>query len=231
MAKRGNLESKFLKRIKNKVTLEMQTGLFKGQYISDLEDIREGLLALAHPMYKGGLLRLYRGVTLEVTVEGDPTPLRVKAEVVRSDLSGNLPLLWVRPVGEVEKHQRRAFVRVPCLMKSRFYNLSREDEKPLSGSWKEGKVLDISLGGMRLQHKSHGKTDGIFQKEEMGLFTLNIEESPFLVLGRAMWVPQPNEEGMQDVGVAFTVVPVAVSKRLQQYIRQQELLAGGRGSS
>ena len=127
--------------------IHIDAGLYKGHYPSRLEDIQGELLALSHPFLRGALLPIYKDMQFEVIFEDERSPVAVRASAVRSDLASPAPLLWVRPVGEPIRIQRRRFLRVPCLLKGAFFPLDVEARSPMRGEWRGGGGLRHSLGG------------------------------------------------------------------------------------
>ncbi len=203
-----------------KADIHIEAGLYKGHYSSSLEDVQEDRIALAHPLRREGLLPVYREVEFGLFLQDEKAPLYVKVLSQRCDLSGQIPLLWVRPVGKLEKIQRRRFVRVPCLLATEFWVLDEELVSPFSGVWRNGSVLDISLGGVRLQYREKKR---FLERGMHALFFLELQQVRFLCAGEVVWAPPRKGEDIFEVGVEFGGMTRSMEKALLVFIRQQEM--------
>ena len=204
-----------------KADIHIDAGLYKGHYASSLEEIRGDLLGLAHPLRRQGLLPIYREVEMGLFLHDESAPLYMKVLSQRCDLSGQIPLLWVRPVGSVEKIQRRRFLRVPCLISTEFWILDHELQEPLSGFWRASSVLDVSLGGARLQYREKKR---LLEKDMSVLFFLELQGVRFLCAGDVVWAPPRKGDDIFEVGVEFGGMPRSMDKALRVFIRKQEML-------
>jgi len=208
-------------RLGVKADIHIDAGLYKGHYPSSLEEIRGDLLGLAHPLRRQGLLPIYREVEMGLFLHDESAPIYMKVLSQRCDLSGQIPLLWVRPVGGLEKIQRRRFLRVSCLLPTEFCILDHELQKPLSASWRESSILDISLGGARLQYRDKNR---LLEKSMSVLFFLELQQVRFLCAGDVVWAPPRKGDDLFEVGVEFGGMARSMDKALRVFIRQQEML-------
>ncbi|MCX7828437.1 MAG: flagellar brake protein [Thermanaerothrix sp.] len=197
---------------------KVEDGLFKGTYPTRLEDQREDMLGLAHPMFKGALLPVYRDMECELVAEDNRSPVRVSCVVVRSDITGTVPMLWVKMFGPPERIQRRRYLRVPCLREFRLFPIEAEARSPLSGRWLKGTAVDMSLGGVRFRmdypyRLSHG---------DRFLCMLPLGDRPFPGLIKVMRADKTSD-GLWDCGGAFEAVPRWAEKYIIEFIRTQEL--------
>lgn len=213
------IEALLKPRVGGRTEIRIEAGLYKGQFPSILESVEGLTLGLAHPLRKGGLLPVYRDLALAVYLEDEKVPLLVRAIAVRSDLTAQIPLLWVRVLSEVERVQRRRYLRVTALMPTRFWLLEREAQSPFSECWRCGTVVDLSLGGLRLQYRGHR----VALRDERCLAFLPLGGKEFPVLGKIVWAPPQREEGLSEVGIEYDGVPRCLEKELGAYIRQQEM--------
>ena len=197
--------------------LSVEAGLYKGRYPSRLEDSNSDLWAIAHPMRKGGLLPLYRDMAVTLLCEEATCHLYVRATVVRSDVTALVPLLWVRPEGEVERIQRRRFLRVPCLLDVQAFCLDLEERSPLEGHWFTGRLVDVSLGGTRFRFSEKVR----LEEDQELLLRLELED-PFWVVTKVVR-RSSSSDGVFEVGLEFQALPRVVEKALLDFIRRQEL--------
>ena len=218
--KEENAVQLLAEKIGVKADIHIEAGLYKGHYPSSLEDVQGNLIGVAHPLRRGGLLPVYREVEFGLFLQDEKAPLYIKVISHRCDLSGRVPILWVRPIGSVEKIQRRRFVRVPCFLSTEFWIFEEEDALPLSGTWRKGSILDISLGGLRLQYKNKTR---LFEKNMHAFFFLELEETRFPCAGEIVWAPPQKEENLFEVGVEFGGMTRSMEKALRVFIRQQEI--------
>lgn len=203
----------------SKVSLVIDAGLYKGTYPSRIEDVDDELIGLAHPMLRRALLPVHRNVQLKMSVEARGALFFSLVSISKGLVRDALPLLWVTPVGEARKIQRRLFVRVPCLLKTGFFRLEGENYRPEKEEWVYVNAKDISLGGMGLsvpQEKVH-----LFPESARFLVELVLQEKRYLLVGKIVKKIPKNE--VWEVGVVFEGVPVFAEKPLGNYIRQQEL--------
>lgn len=203
-------------RIGGRCLLSVEAGLYKGRYPSRLEDGTEELWAVAHPMRKGALLPLYRDMSVTLLCEEPACHLFARATVIRSDVTVAVPLLWLRLEGDVERIQRRRFLRVPCLLDVQAFCLDMEERSPLQGCWFSGKLADISLGGTRLRFSEKVP----FESEDELLLRLELEV-PFWVVTKV--VRRSDGDGASEAGLEFQALPRVVEKALLDFIRRQEL--------
>ncbi len=215
------------------VTVVVESGFFKGQYPSRIEDIDEekSLVALSHLMYKGSLLPIYRDMKVKIIITSEGGVFSVNAVVVRTDRRSVPPLIWIKPVGEVEKIQRRRFVRVSVLMDLSVFNLSYEDKYPLGGKWVDGKILDISLGGARISLPK-----GICDVEDRILVEFEFPDvdakksqkggKPVVFFGR-MFIAKVvrkirSVDNGEEWGINFVGMPDICERKLQKFIFERE---------
>lgn len=205
-------------KVGTRVDIRIDAGLYKGYYPSRLEDIEGELLALSHPFLHGALLPIYRDMQFEVLFKEGNSPLLVRASALRSDLSSRVPLLWVRPLGEVIHIQRRRFVRVPCFLKARFFPLDVEARSPMRGEWRECDVVDISLGGANLRMS---EARGL-RTEDRILLSLAIEGNSLMLVAKIVRL-QEREDGLKEAAVEFESLFPLAERALIKFIRKQEL--------
>lgn len=205
--------------IGSKVSLVIDAGLYKGTYPSRLEDVDSEALGLAHPLMRGSLLPVHRNVQLRMTVEAEGALFSSVVSISRGLVRESLPLLWVTPVGEANKIQRRLFVRVPCLLKIGLFRLEGEEYRPEKEEWAFVSARDISLGGVGFTVQP--EKEHVFSQGGRYLLEITLQEKKFLLVGKL--VKKMPKSGFWELGLAFEGVPSFVEKPLGSFIRQQEL--------
>ena len=206
-------------KIGAKATFYNEAGLYKGVYPSRVEDVRGDQIAFSHPLLKGALLPALKGVELKLKVETDGMLYQGIVSVVRGAPLDGIPMLWVSPVSEAERVQRRYFVRVPCLLKSAFFRLEGEKVRPGEEAWIPAPSIDISLGGIAVSaYKEHGYK---CKEQDRVLIRLPVQDEVFFLTGRL--IRKALKEENWDMGFAFESVPGYVEKALGAFIRRQEM--------
>lgn len=205
--------------IGSKVSLVIDAGLYKGTYPSRIEDVDEDSIGLAHPTMRGALLPVHRSVQLKMSVEAGGALYFSLVSISKGLVRDNLPLLWVTPVGEARKIQRRLFVRVPCLLKTGLFRLEGENYRPEKEEWMYVNAKDISLGGVGFSVPREKAR--LFPERARFLVELVLQGKKYLLVGKIVKII-PKSESL-ELGVAFEGMPVFAEKPLGNYIRQQEL--------
>ena len=211
-------------RISSKVIINVTSGLYKGSYPSRIEDVKDNLVAVSHPLFKNALVPLYRDTILELMMYEKQPPTMIPMKVLRRSISGNVSLLWLVPAGDPVKIQRRRYARVQCNVDILFFPLSLEEMFPMVGRWEKASCVDISLGGMRLRTKM--KDMGLDVGHRVYLWVNLSSENIFLISNIARIV----DEGVfREMGLQFEGYPRFVEKRLIRFIRDKELRNAGDG--
>ncbi|MDI9369625.1 MAG: hypothetical protein GX181_02730 [Synergistaceae bacterium] len=205
--------------IGSKVSIVIDAGLYKGVYNSRLEDVSSEAIGLAHPMLRGALLPVHRSVHIKMSVETGGALFVTEASIVRGQTQDTVPILWVAPVGEASRVQRRQFVRVPCLLRTGFFRLDGENYRPEMQEWSFSVAKDISLGGIGLsipQDKEY-----LYVQGGRYLLEITFPDSLFYLVGNL--VKKLPRDGFQEIGLAFEGLPGLIEKTMRAFIRQQEL--------
>jgi c-di-GMP-binding flagellar brake protein YcgR len=206
-------------RIGSKVLLFNEAGLYKGTYPSRVEDVKGDLIGLSHPLLRGALLPVLRNVELKLKVETDGALYQTTVSVARGGPQDGVPVLWVSPVSNAERVQRRYFVRVPCLLKTSFFRLEGEGIKAETEEWTHAVSRDISLGGVGVLMPL--PLSERFAEQDRVLVRLPLQDGTFYLSGKV--ARKLRKEDVWEIGFAFESMPGSVEKPLGAFIRQQEL--------
>lgn len=201
--------------------INVTAGLYKGRYATNIQEVNEDLVGLSYPMMKGVLLPAYRAMDFDLVIDDGNALYLYPMSVVKVDVSTGLPLLWARIAGDVDRIQRRNFLRVSCFWDVSIFHLDREVAAPGSESWFVVKVVDISQGGFRFKVK----WSGTFNENDDLLAYFILNQSYYYLLCRTTRIIH-TVQGW-DIGAKFDAVPSGVEKALLDYVRKQEL--SGRG--
>lgn len=205
----------------SKADVSIKTGLYKGEYASRVEDINGDVWKLAHPFMGGGLFPLYRGIEVFISVNtASGASYKAAASVLGTVREEGVPILVVRIQGEVDRLQRRQFVRVPCIIDGWLSPLSDIPELGIR-RWLVGHATDISLGGVRfsLPENIQGKFNGMSR----AMVRLAVEDQDYYLPCKVA-VSRFNEASeCTELGLVFEILPGIVEKDLSRFIRRQEL--------
>lgn len=201
--------------------IAINAGIYKGRYLSRVEDVKSDAVVLACPLKKGILIPVYRDMNFTFTAEDGSALYIFEMAVRRIEVQGGIPLLWAVLVSEPTRIQRRQFVRVACLWDILVFQIETELKMPMSVTWKPARSLDISLRGTRF--KLDDKTAGglTFESGDRLMISFELDKEYFL-LGRATRIT--HEDDIWEVGLSFDSVAISVEKKLFEYIRQQEIM-------
>lgn len=212
----------------DKATVAVESGFFKGEYPSRVEDLEEASsrVVLSYPFWKGVPVPLFKETFVRVFVVSSGGVISFRGRVERLELAGTPPLLHLSIASELERVQRRRYVRVPVLLEVPFFNLSAEERSAGSSSWGRCVALDMSVGGARLRARS-----GLVSVDDRLVLHLVLEEQgegkkgvllDRLVLARV--VRRAGGEGLEEEwGVSFLGVVGHLERQLQRFVFAREL--------
>lgn len=204
--------------------ITIETGLYKGEYPSRLESTEGSVWKLGHPFLGSGLLPLYRGVEVVLSVKTDGSVYRAVGSVLGAVREGAVVLLVLQISGDVEKIQRRQFIRVSCLLDGKVTPLS--DPPTIGGSgWLDGTIKDISLGGARLSVP--GKQGMAFDGISRAILRVSIDKNRYYLPCKVAMARFIDDTQNTDLGLAFEILPGLVEKALGRFVRHQELASRG----
>lgn len=206
-------------KIGARAILVNEAGLYKGIYPTRVEDVKGDQVGLSHPLLRGALLPVLRNVELKLRVDAEDSLYQTVVSVVRGAPREDVPMLWVTPVTEARRVQRRNFVRVPCLLKTAFFRLEGVNLKPEREEWVLAVSNDISLGGVRVIMSRAASLK--FKDKDRALIRLEVQGETLFLTGNAVRREQKGEGW--ELGFAFEAVPAFMEKTLGAFIRQQEL--------
>ena len=221
------------KSIGNKVELFCRSGINKGTYPSSLMDLKDGFVGVAQPMHKGSWVQM-SGLELILIIKSDGNMIEAPIVSRGTTFEGLIPILWVEIVGDVNRVQRRSFVRIPCRLEAsccflEIYSDTRETKPdPDSGSYKGWVpiiVNNVSLGGIAATIK-RGFDNNFYKK---GRYLLAINFGGGLMFLNLLLRNISNNNHNEVAGAfAFGGLSVYQDKMIGNYVRQQELAGKNR---
>ena len=151
-------------------------------YLCDVQDAKDGHLAISIPIKESEYLPLRINQRIEVLYY-DGSNIYKFSSIVVNRTKSNIPLIWIDIPEEdkIKKIQRRKFVRIPVLIDVRCAVINRDTKlsrDTLAGlKFLNGTLLDLSGGGVKLKTQLEVKRDDILA------IILPVEEGIILVKG------------------------------------------------
>ena len=116
--------------------------------VSQFESYDEdsNLMEIHVPFSQGMIYTVHPGTKTNVYFSKGNDVYTFEAEVVDRKITEPVPMMWVKPISQIEKVERRAFFRMDCELPVRYYVMDGDDgeEKPFIKCC----TRDISGGGI-----------------------------------------------------------------------------------
>lgn len=183
-------------------------------YTCDVQDMKDGYLAVSIPIRDKHYLPLQKGERIDVLYyEG--TCLYEFSSVVSARQRSNIPLIWVVIPEKFKKIQRRKYVRVSvllntkCAVISKDFLLNKDNFSKLK--FFEGTVVDLSGGGLRMITKYK------IERDTNLLMALPFPDGGILIEGKAMRVDQ---DEMKNIvcGINFVDLKASEQEKIIGYV-------------
>jgi len=214
------------KSIGTKVDIINKSGINKGIYSSNVLDLKDGMIGLSQPMYKGSWVQM-SSMELAINVKTDSNLIEALVISHGTTFDGQIPILWVEPIGDINKVQRRSFVRIPCLLEAsccflEIYSetLKTESEPDDPKEWFPILINNISLGGIAATVKLGFQ--GNFYKK--GRYLLAADFGKGLMFLNLLLRNIFSNNDMLNGTFAFGGLSVYQDRTIGNFVRRQELL-------
>ena len=147
-------------KVWEKIDIIVGEGPDAGKYVSRIEDFINNGIVISYPEYVEGNSLLREGAAVTVRVTRNDAAYQFHSTVKQSSLKNNKYLI-LTPPKNIQRVQRRLFVRVDLSDKVRYANLAPVkngivDIEKLN--WQHSHTLDISGGGLLLHITDDVKT-------------------------------------------------------------------------
>ncbi|MDR1578978.1 MAG: PilZ domain-containing protein [Synergistaceae bacterium] len=202
--------------------IQIKAGIYKGHYLSRVEDIKGDVVGFAHPLISGALLPVYRELDFDFIMEDGSALYLFPMAVKRVEMQAGVPIMWADIVNYPKRIQRRQFLRVSCLWNMLIFHIEYELREPMSGKWLPAKAIDVSLGGYRFKISKEDAGGLAFEKDDRMLLYYTLGDVQMMLAGKVSRVER--EGGFWIVGVGFDFLPAKIERKLFEFIRQQEIL-------
>jgi len=215
------------KSIGSKVDIINKSGINKGIYPSSLLDVKNGIIGVAQPMYKGTWVQM-TGMELVINVKS--SEYLVEAPVISrgTTFEGQLPILWIEITGDANKVQRRSYVRIPCLIGAsccflEIYSDIYEETQGMniSKEWVPIAINNISLGGISAKIKQGFEANYCLK----GRYLLAIDLGGGLMFLNLLLrnISIDNVDNNPNGAFAFGGLSVFQERAIGNFVRRQEL--------
>jgi c-di-GMP-binding flagellar brake protein YcgR len=213
------------KSIGCKIEIINKSGINKGMYPSSLLDLKDGIIGIAQPMYRGTWVQM-SGMQLILNIKSNDTLLEVPVISRGTSFEGLLPILWVEQAGDISKVQRRSFVRIPCFIEAsccflEIYSDVIEPELNVKKEWFSIFVNDISLGGIAAKAKAGFQVDFY----EKGRYLLAIDLGKGLMFLNLLMrnIFANSDDNILSGAFAFGGLTAFQERVIGNFVRRQEL--------
>lgn len=125
------------------VEIVVPDGPYKGRYRSQVDEVGAKVLSVATPYVNYQAVPLREGTELTVSFYDEISAYSFKAKIMQR-IAVPVPVFVLEVTSEINKVQRRNFVRIPAFYPVRFRMVNKAGLSDL----KKGYMLDLSGGGM-----------------------------------------------------------------------------------
>ena len=187
-------------------------------YKSVIQNLEEDCFCISVPVRDHEYLTLDTGEVLEMFYYIDGSSyFKYKAEILERVIEGNIPMYKLSEPYNIEKIQRRDFVRV-SLVERVFYRKEYVEDK----KWEKGFLLDLSGGGLRIKISEETELDDTL------LVNIFVGEEKISVLGKVIRLEKTPEKeyicGLEFIDIEERKRDKIVGKVFAQMRKQRELL-------
>jgi len=216
------------KSIGNKVDIVNKSGINKGIYSSSILDLKNGVIGLAQPMYKGTLVQI-SGMEVTIYVKSGDSLLEAPVVSRGTTFEGKVPILWVEPIGDINRVQRRSYVRIPCFLEAsccflEIYSDVYEPEPELGfiKEWFPVYISNISLGGVAVKIKPEFEPN--FHNKGRYLLAVNFGDGLMFINLLLRNTFNNSDDNMPIGAFAFGGLSIYQDRVIGNYVRRQELI-------
>lgn len=199
------------------IDIVLENDSVNGTYSTQIKGVTDRGFTTEVPEINSLYLPISEGNNLIVKQYEEGATFKSETKVIHRDDS-DTPTIMIEIPDVVKRIQRRDFVRVPSDIDTEVIILeSGEEENTVSGPL-EGKIEDISAGGVQLVLEDYLS---LFTKIEL-IFTLPIvDEELREVFGEIVRVPEDSEPPLR-FGVEFTSITENKRNKIIQYVYEMQ---------
>ncbi|MBZ9635969.1 flagellar brake protein [Clostridium sp. FP1] len=185
-------------------------------YNTNIQDLTEEYIAISIPMSGGQYVPLSRGDIIDVIYYEDENLYKFKSSVIGRKIE-NIPILLISKPVEIEKIQRRKYVRISLINTAKYKNLKNQPKispRTINESeYLKAAIVDLSGGGMKVRVSEE------IVKNDFILVNLTINNEDIHIVGQAKRI-QKDDEGRFVCGLSFEFLDSLTRERIIKYIFQ-----------
>ncbi|MCB2297148.1 flagellar brake protein [Clostridium tagluense] len=185
-------------------------------YNTNIQDLTEEYIAISIPMSGGQYVPLSRGDIIDVIYYEDENLYKFKSSVIGRKIE-NIPILLVSKPLEIEKIQRRKYVRISLINTAKYKNLKNQSKiSPKTIEEREylkASIVDLSGGGMKVRVSEE------IVMNDFILVNLTVNNEDIHIVGQAKRI-QKDDEGRFVCGLSFEFLDNLTRERIIKYIFQ-----------
>jgi c-di-GMP-binding flagellar brake protein YcgR len=187
---------------------------------STIQDIDQQFFYIAIPVRRTVPLMLREGAQVQVQIPG-PTGMVLFSTRVVGWRRDAIPLMALALPTQVERIERRSFVRLSLLLDTMIAEIPEEGKEPV---WVRGQMLDISGGGLRVAVRKNFKI-GARMMVSFALPGGSIKDN-ISVRGEIKRVHETGQSGALQIGIQFLDLPSKYQDTVIRFIFEKLKEAG-----
>jgi len=194
---------------KIEIIVSSKTGNDKESYISQFERISKdgNEIIIYAPIKEGKIVPLSLGINIDVYFIEDVDLFGFKAVITSRLKQGNINLLEIKKLSDINKLQRREFFRFDCMLNIKYRVINEWED------FKDGIVTDISGGGICLVGEEFLKSNSMI---ECQMFLKANEKINFI--GKVVRVDEENASNKFRLGIKFIKIRNIDKETIIRYI-------------
>ncbi|MBM7623501.1 flagellar brake protein [Sporohalobacter salinus] len=207
------------------IKVEVKSGLYTGSYVCKVIDITEDKIQITLPIKNEQVIPLAVGTELEVFFNNKRAKYSFETKVLSRRMSNNVAACDVEFPPEVNKIQRRDFVRIPVRREINYRQLDLDDLQELEydeekqEEFKLAFTVDISGGGILLAVKEDISVNSFIE------IKFKIQDFSFeKIIGKVIRIDELSDyEDKIGLGVKYIDISQSQQDEVVQWVLQKQL--------
>jgi len=199
-----------------KINKKIEILIDEKYYNSNIQDVTEEYIAISIPMSSGTYVPLSRGAIIDVIYYEKENLFKFKSSIIGRRFE-NIPILLISQPKEINKIQRRKYVRVPLISNGKYKNLKNAPKtNPATiekSEYAKAVLVDLSGGGMRVKVSEEIKVNDFL------LVSLIVKKEEVLIVGQTKRV-QKDDDGRFICGLSFEFLDNLTREKIIKFIFQ-----------
>ncbi|SJZ64584.1 flagellar brake protein [Selenihalanaerobacter shriftii] len=219
-------------KVNQSVELNVESGVYEGEYISQVTKIDDDEIQITLPIKKENLVPLPVGTELEIFFSDQRAQYKFKAKINSRQRNNKIGTFSVEKPNKLYKIQRRDFVRVPIKITVEYRKLVGEDIINSKGNskrvkynedkqeeFKETLSEDISGGGMLLRVNEEIPLNSLIE------LRLDLDDLDFkTIIGKVVRVDEfVDRNDKVGSGIKFINISQKRQDEIVQWVLQKQL--------